>query len=63
MDESTPALKLFDSIRAGGSRGKRRPLLCWKDQEENNVVKLSTYRRLIAICSTIALLMSVDFGA
>ncbi|XP_054085666.1 LINE-1 retrotransposable element ORF2 protein isoform X1 [Zeugodacus cucurbitae] len=47
MDENTPALKVFDAVPAGGSRGRGRPPLRWRDQVESDLVTLgiSNWRR------------------
>ena len=48
MDTNAPALKVFDAVPAGGSRGRGRPPLRWKDQVEKDLTSLgvSNWRRL-----------------
>ena len=48
MDTDVPALKVFDSKPAGGSRGRGRPPLRWKDQVEKDLASLgiSNWRQL-----------------
>ena len=48
MDTNAPALKVFDAVPAGGSRGRGRPPLRWKDQVEKDLASLgvSNWRRL-----------------
>ncbi|XP_054089974.1 putative uncharacterized transposon-derived protein F52C9.6 isoform X1 [Zeugodacus cucurbitae] len=47
MDENTPAMNVFDAVPAGGSRGRGRPPLRWRDQVESDLVTLgiSNWRR------------------
>ncbi|XP_054086050.1 putative uncharacterized transposon-derived protein F52C9.6 isoform X2 [Zeugodacus cucurbitae] len=40
MEENTPALKVFDAVPAGGSRGRGRPPLRWKDQVQSDLASL-----------------------
>ncbi|WP_217351615.1 hypothetical protein, partial [Xanthomonas citri] len=48
MDTNAPALKVSDTVPAGGSRGRGRPPLRWKDQVEKDLASLgvSNWRRL-----------------
>lgn len=38
--ESTPAMKAFDAVPTGGSRGIENPLLRWKDEVKSDLVSL-----------------------
>lgn len=49
MDENTTVLKVFDSVIAGGSKGRERPPLCGSDQMGKDLAALDiSYWRQIA---------------